>query len=216
MRSVWDGQRKYDPAHDDVVVTGDSEVIPITVALATDFEAAFRHALESFANDTDAECPNGAHKECWPSAREFRHIRFRAGQHQGLAAANHLDRIPDRDVRLFAQIELWAAIAGLPGLGGPTTQYRGNRRSSLRPNSTGYSARSCPVSAAQNASGARVQRSSGPASAVVPGIRSTLADYARDVALDGKSPDASSVEQCLRTWNGTWTIDLASAPTLFK
>jgi hypothetical protein len=128
MRSVWDGQRKYDPARDDVVVIGDSEVIPITVALATDFEAAFRHALESFANDTDAECPNGAHKECWPSTREFRHILFKAGQHQGLAAANHLDRIPDRDLRLFAQIELCAAIAGLPELGGLTTQYRRKQR----------------------------------------------------------------------------------------
>jgi hypothetical protein len=123
MRSVWDGQRKYDPARDDVVVIGDSEVMPIAEALKTDFEAAFREAEESFAKDTDAEHPNIAHKECWPSAEEFRHILFKAGQHQGLAGAKHLDRIPDPDLRLFAQIELCAAIAGLPQLGGLTTQY---------------------------------------------------------------------------------------------
>ena len=123
MRSVWDGQRKYDPARDDIVEIGDSELMPIAEALATDFEAAFRAAHESFAEDSDAESPNGAHKECWPSAGEFRHILFKAGQHQGLAAAKHLDRIPDPDLRLFAQIELCAAIAGLPQLAGLTTQY---------------------------------------------------------------------------------------------
>jgi hypothetical protein len=128
MRSVWDVQSKYDPARDDVVVIGDSEVIPIAEALATDFEAAFRHAQESFTNDTDAEYPNGAHKECWPSTREFRHILFKAGLHQGLAAAHHLDRIPDRDLRLFGQIELCAAIAGFPELGGLTTQHRPKQR----------------------------------------------------------------------------------------
>jgi len=128
MRSVWDGQSKYDPARDDLVEIGDSELMPIAEALATDFEVAFRHAQESFAEDTDVESPNGAHKECWPSAREFRHILFKAGQHQGLAAAKHLDRIPDPDLRLFAQIELCAAIAGLPQLGGLTTQHRSKCR----------------------------------------------------------------------------------------
>ena len=128
MRSVRDGQRKYDPARDDVVVFGDSEWMPIAEALATDFEAAFREAHESFARDTDAEYPNRAHKECWPSAREFRHILFKAGQHQGAAAAKHLDRIPDPDLRLFAQIELCAAIAGLPQLGSLVTQYPSKRR----------------------------------------------------------------------------------------
>jgi hypothetical protein len=128
MRSVWDGQQKYDPARDDIVEIGDSELMPIAEALATDFEAAFRAAHESFAEDSDAESPNGAHKECWPSAREFRHILFKAGQHQGVAAAKHLDRIPDPDLRLFAQIELCAALAGLQQLGGLTTQQRSKPR----------------------------------------------------------------------------------------
>jgi hypothetical protein len=128
MVSVWDGQRKYDPARDDIIEIGDSELMPIAEAMATDFERAFRAAHESFAEDSDAESPNGAHKECWPSAREFRHILFKAGQHQGVAAAKHLDRISDRDLRLFAQIELCAALAGLPQLGGLTTQRRSNCR----------------------------------------------------------------------------------------
>jgi hypothetical protein len=128
MQSVWDGESKYDPARDDLVEIGDSELMPIAEALATGFEEPFRHAQESFAEDTDAESPNGAHKECWPSAREFRHILFKAGQHQGAAAAKHLDRIPDPDLRLFAQIELCAAIAGLPQLACLTTQYPSRRR----------------------------------------------------------------------------------------
>jgi hypothetical protein len=40
--------------------------------------------------------------------------------------------------------------------------------------------------------------------------RSTLADCARDAGISGKSPGVFSVEQCLRTRNGTWTIKLAS------
>jgi hypothetical protein len=128
MRSVWEGQSKYDPARDDLVMIGDSDLMPIAEALATDFEAAFRHADKSFANDNDVEHPNGAPKECWPSTSEFRHILFKAGQHQGLAAVKHLDRIPDPDLRLFAQIELCAAIAGLPQLSGLVTQRSSRRR----------------------------------------------------------------------------------------
>jgi hypothetical protein len=128
MRSVRDAQRKYDPARDDLVVIGDSELMPIAEALATDFEAAFRAAHQSFAEDSDAESPNSAHKECWPSARDYRHILFKAGRHQGVAAAKHLDRIADPDLRLFAQIELCAALAGLPQLGGLSTQLRSNCR----------------------------------------------------------------------------------------
>src|SRR5262249_32310664 len=87
----------------------------------------------------------------------------------------------------------------------------GNSRFSLPPNSTRYSARSWLVFAAHNASGHRVQRASGPVSAVITGIRSTLADSARTVAINGKSPHASSVERHLRTSNGIQIIELANA-----
>src|SRR5262249_47800677 len=87
MRSVREEPNRWrcDPARDDVVVTGDSALTPIADALGPNFDAAFRHPLEAFATDTDAEYPNGAHKECWPSASEFRHILFKAGLHQGPA-----------------------------------------------------------------------------------------------------------------------------------
>ena len=129
MRSVEDGQSKYDPARDDLVEIGDSDLMPIPEALATDFEVAFRHARENscFADDCDPENPNSAPKECWSSATEFRNILFKAGQHQGLAAEKYLDRVPDADLRLFAQIELSAALAGLPQLGGLTTLRRSKR-----------------------------------------------------------------------------------------
>jgi hypothetical protein len=116
MQSVYEAQRKYDPSQDDVMTIGQSQVIPMAEALATEFEAAFREAYDRFAKDCAP--PNDVPKECWPSAYEFRNILFKAGQHQGLAAQKHLDRIPDANLCLFAQIELCAAIAGLPQIGG--------------------------------------------------------------------------------------------------
>jgi hypothetical protein len=176
---VWDGQRKYDPALDDLVEIGDSELMPIAEALATDFEAAFRAAQESFAEGSNTESPNGAHKECWPSAREFRHILFKAGQHQGLAAAKHLDS------HLRPGPSSLCEDRALRSHRGPAATRRSdqlstarNRGSSLPANSTRYSARSCSASAAPNASGRRERRTCGPASADITGIRSILADSA--------------------------------------
>jgi uncharacterized protein (TIGR03435 family) len=93
-------------------------LIPIPEALKTDFKEAFDLALRLYARDTDPEHPNDAPQECWPSAVVFRNILFKAGQHEGRSAVRHLDRIPDPALRLFAQIELAAALAGLPQIGG--------------------------------------------------------------------------------------------------
>ncbi len=120
MESVWKEQRKFDPARDDAMTIGDSEIMYMSEALATDFKEAFQSANRSLAKDADPKNPNGAPKECWPSAAEFRNILFKAGQHQGVAAEKHLARIADPDLRLSAQIELCAAIAGLPQIGGMT------------------------------------------------------------------------------------------------
>jgi hypothetical protein len=128
MQSVHEGSRKFNPACDDAMMIGDSEVIPMTEALANDFEAAFREANDRYARDNDPENPNEAPKECWPSAWEFRNILFKAGQHQGLAAEKHLDRIPDPDLRLFGQIELCAAVEGLPQIGGSITWHSSKPR----------------------------------------------------------------------------------------
>jgi uncharacterized protein (TIGR03435 family) len=93
-------------------------LIPISDALNTDFREAFDLALRLYAAETDPEHPNDAPQECWPSAQEFRNLLYKAGQHEGRAAVRHLERIPDPALRLLAQIELAAALAGLPQIGG--------------------------------------------------------------------------------------------------
>lgn len=105
---------------DYMTVNRGHRLLPMPEALKTDFEEPFESALGLYARDTDASNPNAAPKECWPSTHEFRNILYKAGQHQGLNAARHLIRIPDRDLRLLAQIEWLAAVAGLPQLGGIT------------------------------------------------------------------------------------------------
>jgi hypothetical protein len=101
-----------------MTVDGRFRLLPMPEALKTNFRKPFAAALRLYVRDTDSENPNQAPKECWPSAMEFRNILYKAGQHQGLQAAQHLDRIPDRDLRLFAQIELIAGVTGLPQFGG--------------------------------------------------------------------------------------------------
>ncbi len=107
-------------AQPDYITVGCSRLLPIPEALRTEFAASFDEALRLYALDTDSDNPNQAPRECWPSAREFRNILFKAGEHEGVAALRYLNRISDRDLRLLARIELLAAIAGLPQLGGVT------------------------------------------------------------------------------------------------
>lgn len=102
----------------DYIAVGHTRLLPMPEALKTEFREAFDEALRFYALDTDPANPNLAPRECWPSAMEFRNVLYKAGQHEGHSAARHLDRIPDRDLRLFAQIELIAGAAGLPQFGG--------------------------------------------------------------------------------------------------
>jgi uncharacterized protein (TIGR03435 family) len=98
------------------------QLIPVPEAIRTEFKDAFVVALDLYAADSDRENVNDAPQECWPTALEFRKILYKAGQHEGRAAARYLNRIPDSTLRLFAQIELAAALAGLPPLGGRSIQ----------------------------------------------------------------------------------------------
>ena len=98
----------------DYITVGHHRLLPMAKALKTEFREPFDEALRLYARDTDPANPNLAPLECWPSAMEFRNILYKAWQHEGHAAARHLDRIPDRDLRLFAQIELIAGAKGLP------------------------------------------------------------------------------------------------------
>ena len=77
------------------------------------FEPMLRKALRLHSEDSAATNPNRAPRECWPSTQAFRDLLYSAGKSLGREAAAYLDRIPDRDIRLFAEIEFAAALAGL-------------------------------------------------------------------------------------------------------
>lgn len=58
---------------------------------------------------------------------EFRVILYAAGQYDRDSGARLLERIPDAGLRLFAQIEFAAGIAGVAQIGGITReQLRGH------------------------------------------------------------------------------------------
>jgi hypothetical protein len=80
------------------------------------FDPPFAHALERYAEDSSGANPNLAPRELWPSANAFRTVAYKSGKLHGAEAARYLARIPDDDLRLFAAIELEAALAGLPEL----------------------------------------------------------------------------------------------------
>jgi hypothetical protein len=79
-----------------------------------DFGPAIEHALERYLEDTAYDSPNQAPKSLWPSTCAFRSILYSAGKRSGRKAGTLLDHIPDEDLGLFAEIELAAALAGLP------------------------------------------------------------------------------------------------------
>ena len=88
----------------------------------SDFRDSFDHALRAFARDADPKHPNAAPRECWPSSEDFRTILYAAGRYDAASGARLLDRIPDPALRLFAQIEYAAGIAGLDQIGGITRE----------------------------------------------------------------------------------------------
>jgi hypothetical protein len=92
-----------------------------------EFGPALEHALEQYREDTDPENSNRAPQEFWPSTHRFRSILYQAGKRLGADAAVFLDRIPDANLRLFAEIELAAALAGLPELPGVQRGFRSRR-----------------------------------------------------------------------------------------
>jgi hypothetical protein len=205
MQSVWEESPKYNPATDDAMAIGYFEVIPMTEALASDFEAAFREAYDRYARDSDLEDPHEAPKQCWPSAWEFRNILFKAGQTQGLAGEKYLDRIPDPDLRLFAQIELCAAIKGLPQMGGCIVTH----------SSKAQSFRVCSPAELDEVFGPVMPRIRCPRCKWTPCSKNLwsckcghhwntfdIAESARNWASSGKKRRVHSVAKCRRMRNG--------------
>ena len=94
----------------------------------SDFRESFDHALRAYARDADQKRPNTAPAECWPSAEDFRTILYAAGRYDPASGARLLERIPDPVLRLFAQIEFAAGIAGLDQIGGITREHLAGTR----------------------------------------------------------------------------------------
>jgi hypothetical protein len=111
------------------MMAGDPRDMPymrsmIEASRSGDYEPAIGYALEKYREDTDAENPNEAPKAMWPSTASFRGILYGAGKRLGDKAAVYLRRVPDDDLRLFARIELAAALAGLPEMPGNRMSHR--------------------------------------------------------------------------------------------
>ncbi len=88
------------------------------------FEPRLQEALRLYAEDSSPASPNRAARECWPSTQAFRDLLYVVGKSRGRDAVAYLERIRDRDLRLFAMIELAAALAGLPLLSGVRCTFR--------------------------------------------------------------------------------------------
>ena len=98
-----------------------------------DFEQAMEHARQQYRSDAGPEDRNLVPAEFWPSANRFRSILYAAGKRLGAEASRYLARIDDPDLRLFAQIELAAALAGIPEFRGVQREHRPRPRATVLP-----------------------------------------------------------------------------------
>jgi len=103
------------------IMGGDPRDFPYLRALIQasedgNFQPAWTYAIERYGEDTSPERPNRALKSSWPSSCMFCRVIYEAGKRLGEDAVNYVGQIPDADLRLFARIELAAALAGLPEL----------------------------------------------------------------------------------------------------
>jgi hypothetical protein len=103
----------------------------IDAARRGDFVPSIEDALDQYRQDSSPDAPNYAPKEYWPSTGVYRSTLYQAGQHLGSDAAILLERIPDDDLRLFATIELAAALAGAPASSITSIQHPQPRGSQL-------------------------------------------------------------------------------------
>jgi hypothetical protein len=111
------------------IIGGNPDDFPYLKALIQgsqdgDFEQAMEHAHQQYGTDSASEDQNLVPREFWPFTSRFRSILYAAGKRLGEDAARYLTRIDDPDIRLLAQIELAAALAGLPEFSGIQRMYR--------------------------------------------------------------------------------------------
>ena len=64
--------------------------------------------------DSHSDLPKTASRAFWPSTHAYSKAMYAAGMQEGSAAERYLIRVQDREQRVLAQIELAAALNGLP------------------------------------------------------------------------------------------------------
>ena len=84
-------------------------------------------AAALYKKDADAEAPNEAPREYWPSTQSYRRIISRATRLFGTEAEPLLVKITDPDLALLARIEMAQALLGRPYVPGPTNVSRSGK-----------------------------------------------------------------------------------------
>jgi hypothetical protein len=154
-----------------------------------EFAQSIEDALEKYREDMSPDTRNYAPKEHWPSTGAFRTVFYKAGQRLGVNAANLLEQIPDDDLRLFASIELAAALAGVP-------EPRIIQMKQLNPRHSGSFGSGRMISSAARRRGG----------ADAPGIRSPDGRLIRCPKCLFEPPDGLRWTcNCGHSWNTFWT-----------
>lgn len=83
-------------------------------------DRAVTGATELYEKDIDAEAPNMAPREYWPSTQSYRRIIYRATSMYGSDAGYMLPKINDPDLHLLASIEMARSLLKKPSRSGST------------------------------------------------------------------------------------------------
>jgi hypothetical protein len=97
-----------------------------------DFTKPLEYAAARYREDANPDNRNSAPKAFWPSGAMYRAIFYDMGKALGEAAEPKLDSVPDAELRLFAQIELAAALCSFPELTCMTQHLPGWRARPIR------------------------------------------------------------------------------------
>lgn len=85
-------------------------------------------AAELYKQDADADNPNRALREYWPSTQTYRGLVYRAASAFGPDAESLLAKITDPDVQLLATVEMAHSLLGQDRTGYSISVSRGSRR----------------------------------------------------------------------------------------
>ena len=78
-------------------------------------ERGIADAEALYKSDTNADSPNRAIRDEWPSTQAFRRTLYRAAKLFGPDASSYLVRVQDPDLSVLATIEVARALLNRPG-----------------------------------------------------------------------------------------------------